>query len=298
MAHLSLHGPDAQPWVRLEHLDELWFQVAGTLCNLTCQHCFISCSPTNHTFEFLSLETVQRYLGQALELGVKEYYFTGGEPFLNPALIEMLLSTLVQGPVTVLTNATVLPDVGLSRLAAAEQASCYGLEFRVSIDGFSPETNDPIRGEGAFARALRGLGKLLDYGFLPLVTAVRTWPEEQDHTVLAAFEERLRGIGYRQPRLKLLPTIRLGAEVSRTHGYRPHDRVTAEMLVGFDHGNLLCHHARIVTDRGVHVCPLLLDSPNSLMAKTLREAAGPFAIQEPACATCYEHGAICSNRAR
>ena len=33
------------PLVNISHLDHLWFQVAGTLCNLTCTHCFISCSP-------------------------------------------------------------------------------------------------------------------------------------------------------------------------------------------------------------------------------------------------------------
>jgi len=71
------------PSIALSHLDDLWFQVAGTLCNLTCRHCFISCSPHNHSFGFLSLDTVRRVLDESVELGVKEYYFTGGEPFLN-----------------------------------------------------------------------------------------------------------------------------------------------------------------------------------------------------------------------
>src|SRR5690349_12103777 len=64
-------------------LDTLWFQVAGTVCNLACTHCFISCSPSNHTHEMLDLATVRRVLAEAAALGVKEYYFTGGEPFLN-----------------------------------------------------------------------------------------------------------------------------------------------------------------------------------------------------------------------
>ena len=45
------------PQIELRSLDELWFQVAGTVCNLTCHHCFISCSPQNHSFEFLSSRT-------------------------------------------------------------------------------------------------------------------------------------------------------------------------------------------------------------------------------------------------
>ena len=47
------------PMVPLTHLDDLWFQVAGTTCNLACTHCFISCSPHNHNFGFLDLATVR-----------------------------------------------------------------------------------------------------------------------------------------------------------------------------------------------------------------------------------------------
>ena len=100
----------ASPHVQLTHLDQLWFQVAGTLCNLTCHHCFISCSPKNDTFGHLTLPQVQDYLSQSVELGVKEYYFTGGEPFLNRELVPMLTETLHYGPATVLTNGTVLHD--------------------------------------------------------------------------------------------------------------------------------------------------------------------------------------------
>src|SRR5713226_419145 len=120
------------PPVALAHLDDLWFQVAGTLCNLTCRHCFISCSPHNHAFAFLDLATVRRALDESVALGVKEYYFTGGEPFLNRDMTAILELTLRYGAATVLTNGTVLQDAWLERLRRAEQASPYSLEFRVS----------------------------------------------------------------------------------------------------------------------------------------------------------------------
>src|SRR5689334_15559080 len=125
------------PRVYLETLDHLWFQVAGTLCNLTCTHCFISCSPHNHSFGFLDLETVRRALNESVRLGVKEYYFTGGEPFLNRDMVPILELTLRYGPATVLTNGTVFKEEWLERLARADAGSLYSLEFRVSIDGFT-----------------------------------------------------------------------------------------------------------------------------------------------------------------
>src|SRR2546425_7567985 len=101
------------PLVSLAHLDDLWFQVGGTLCNLECRHCFISCSPHNHTFGFLGLETVRRALDESVRLGVKEYYFTGGETFLNPDMVAILEFTLGYGPATLLSNATLFKKAWL-----------------------------------------------------------------------------------------------------------------------------------------------------------------------------------------
>ncbi len=290
-----MSASDPAPLVELSHLDHLWFQVAGTLCNLTCHHCFISCSPKNHSFGFLTLSEVRRRLAESVALGVKEYYFTGGEPFLNPQMVPILVETLRYGPATVLTNGTVLKDEWLRTLCAAERDSLYSLEFRVSIDGFSPESNDPIRGDGTFARAIRGVVKLVEHEFLPIITAARTWPDEQEREVVDRFVEVLKAAGYDRPRLKILPTLRLGAEVNRSHGYRDSERVHADMMQDYDVSQLVCEHSRIVTDRGVHVCPILIESPDSWLGKTLDEASKPFRIGHGACFTCYQYGAICAN---
>lgn len=283
------------PVVPLTHLDDLWFQVAGTRCNLTCHHCFISCSPHNKSFGYLSLDEVTRRLEESVALGVKEYYFTGGEPFLNPQLVDILVATLAYGPATVLTNGTVLKDEWLAQLAEAERQSLYSVEFRVSIDGCSAAMNDPVRGDGTFERALDGVAKLVAHGFLPIITAARVWPEEAESAVLAEFLRVLRTCGYERPRLKILPRLRIGAEVERTGGYAGDERITPEMLVDYDVQQLVCSHSRIVTDRGVHVCPILIESLDALLADSLEASRVPFAVTHGACYTCYQYGAICSN---
>ena len=285
----------ATPVVHLSHLDHLWFQVAGTLCNLTCHHCFISCSPKNDRFGFLSLADVQQRLEESVSLGVKEYYFTGGEPFLNPDMVEILCTTLTYGPATVLTNGTVFKQSWLERLQAAEATSHYALEFRVSIDGFSPETNDPIRGAGTFERAMRGVEQLVSFGFLPIITAARTWPDEREQEVVGQFVGMLRERGYTRPRLKILPTLKLGAEEERTAGYRTSERVTADMLEQIDNSQLVCEHSRMVTDQGVYVCPILIEAPDARLGDSLAESTQAFPLAHGACFTCYQYGAICSN---
>jgi len=72
--------------------------------------------------------------------------------------------------------------------------------------------------------------------------------------------------------------------------------VTEEMLEGYDQDQLLCSHSRIVTDRGVAVCPILIEAAGAHLGRTLKEASGPFRIGHAVCSTCYRHGAICSNR--
>lgn len=287
--------PNSVPTVALERLDHLWFQVAGTLCNLTCSHCFISCSPKNDSFGFLGLDTVLRALEDSKRYGVKEYYFTGGEPFMNPKLPEMLEATLEIGPASVLTNATLLRESILERLARAEKRSLYSLEMRVSIDGFSAETNDPIRGEGTFERALQGVERLLAHGFLPIITAMRSWDLEREEEVVATFVDMLVRRGYRKPRLKLLPSLKMGQEALRTRGYTEVDWVTPAMMEDYDPTQLLCSNARVISDRGVHVCPILLEEPQSVLGKTLEASLTPFPLAHQACMTCYVHGAICSN---
>ncbi|WP_428940219.1 radical SAM protein [Fontivita pretiosa] len=284
------------PRIRLDSFDHLWFQVTGTLCNLACTHCFISCSPSNHSFGFLDYEHVIRTLHDSREFGVKEYYFTGGEPFMHPRLLDMLEQTLAIGPATVLTNGTLLRDNTIRRLARMRDASIYSLEIRVSIDGPDAATNDPIRGQGTFARAMAGVKKLVDAGFLPIITMAQTWDDSESESVYRRMRQALLELGYTRPRVKMLPSIRLGAEVARSRGYRDDERVTPQMMHGYDSSNLICSNSRIVSDRGVHVCPILIEQPDSILGKTLKEAASKdYALRHQACYTCWLYGAICTN---
>ena len=112
------------PAIGMRDLDALWFQISGTRCNLTCSHCFISCSPHNDQFGFLPLSTVQHWLQESRKWGVREYYYTGGEPFLHPDMTTILKETLEIGPATVLTNGTVLKESWLQDLQRASQGTC------------------------------------------------------------------------------------------------------------------------------------------------------------------------------
>jgi molybdenum cofactor biosynthesis enzyme MoaA len=289
----SLPMAERCPEAPLLSLDTLWFQVAGSLCNLQCTHCFISCSPGNATHAMLDLATVRRWLAQAAELGVREYYFTGGEPFLNRELFEMIAETLRQGPVTVLTNGVLITRPLADRLAALERASDYSLDLRVSLDGYDAASNDPIRGAGTFARILTGIRHLAHAGLSPVITVTGACEGALAAEGRARLIALLDEIGLPHPRLKVMPLLRLGAEEKRERGYTAQETLRGVSLTREDAAALQCSTSRMVTARGVYVCPILIDSPAALLADSLAGALRPFTLSHAACHTCHVEGLSC-----
>jgi AdoMet-dependent heme synthase len=281
------------PEVKLNSLDTLWFQVGGTVCNLACTHCFVSCSPTNHTHEMISLAEVRRYLDEAALLGVREYYFTGGEPFLNPEMEAILAATLAVGPANVLTNGLLLDPSRCTRLKALADASDYSLDLRVSMDGYDAASNDPIRGEGTFERILAGIRNLVEAGLNPVITVTEVCREATTDSGKAKFFELLRSMGIERPRLKVLPVFQIGAEAERGGAYESWQRLREGEIPegGLDH--LQCSGCRMVTDQGVWVCPILVNEPSGRMGESLADTLGSFSLDHPACWTCHVYGVSC-----
>ena len=281
------------PRVELRSLDTLWFQVSGTLCNLACGHCFISCSPTNHTHEHMSLAQVEETLAEAVGLGVKEYYFTGGEPFLNPEMEAILAATLRVGPATVLTNGLLLGEDRCRRLASLAESSEYSLDLRISLDGYNAETNDPIRGEGTFERVLEGAGNVAAAGLNPVLTVTEVHRENATADGRRRFLELLRERGIERPRLKILPVFHIGAEAERSGAYESWQMLTTEDAPDGSWDHLQCSGCRMVTDQGVWVCPILVNEPGGRMGEKLADTLGSFPLDHPACWTCHVDGVSC-----
>jgi len=287
-----MHAPI--PSVPLLALDTLWFQVAGTICNIECTHCFISCSPHNHSHEMMSLADVQMRLDEARALGVREYYFTGGEPFMNRDMLPILAATLRQGPASVLTNGMLLrPDV-CRQLRELFDTSEYSLDLRVSLDGFDRESHDAIRGEGVWDRVMIGLKNLAEVGLNPVITVTTAAEGVASAEGRTRFLELIRTFGFDRPRLKVLSLFRIGAEEKRTRAYEDWERLTGLSLTEDDARTLQCSTCRMATSKGVYVCPILIEEPSARMGDTLEETLRPFPLKYGACHTCWVDGVTCT----
>jgi MoaA/NifB/PqqE/SkfB family radical SAM enzyme len=241
----------------------------------------------------LSLAAVRGFLEEAAARGVKEYYFTGGEPFLNREMFEILEATLAQGPAHVLTNGLFLKPEACRRLRDLSDASAYSLEIRISLDGWDAATNDPVRGEGTFDRILEGLRHLAGVGLNPVLTVTEACPGASSADGRSRFLSFLREIGLQKPRLKIMPLLRLGAEVERSRAYAAWESLRGQTLDRAQAAALVCSSGRMVTSQGIFVCPILVDAPAARMGGTLAETLHPFTLSHPACYTCHAEGLSC-----
>ncbi len=278
----------------LTRLSSLWFQVTGLLCNLECTHCLVDSSPTNRSLAFLERDLIRSRLDEADALGVKEIYFTGGEPFLHREMPEILEDTLTRFPATVLTNGTLITERLATRLTAIAAASRFSLELRVSLDHPDPETNDTVRGAGAHLKAVRAVKRLEDAGLLPIVTATEFLLAggAEIGSVYERFLEVLRAAGVRRPRLKILPVFHTGKLENPAEG----GAITRAMMEGFDPALLQCSETRVVAANGVYACPILVGKRIARTGSgTVSGALGDVPLAHHACRTCYDTGMTCGN---
>jgi molybdenum cofactor biosynthesis enzyme MoaA len=255
----------------------------------------ISCGPQNHTHGMMSLQKVKQLLEESKGLGVKDYYITGGEVFLNPEIFEILVAILEYGPLDILTNGTLITPQTHTRLRKISNSSSNNLQFRVSMESFELEKNDKIRGENAFSKATEGIRNLAAAEFSPILTVTRNWNQEKDAEIEKKFKEFLKSLDVSQPRLKILPGFLLGRLAENLRNYSDDEHVTEKCFEDYDITNLQCSTSRMATEIGVYVCPILVDKDQAKMGNKIEETLRPFPLSHSACYTCRVTGMTCKS---
>ena len=146
-------------------------------CNLSCDYCCVRSSPKMPR-RALGIERVRRIASEAAELGVKEIFVTGGEPFMLPDIGEILLACAAVAPTTVLTNGMLFAGVRLATLRALPRER---ITFQISLDSPTPGRHESHRGKGTWARTWEGIEKARAEGFrVRLAATVSTDAEAEE----------------------------------------------------------------------------------------------------------------------
>lgn len=286
--------------VALRRLDTLWFNT-GTLCNIACLSCYIESSPRNDALSYLSLTEVRTFLDEidALGLGTGEIGFTGGEPFMNAAIIPMLEAALATGRRTlVLTNAMRPMRRFERQLVDLRRRFGDALVLRVSLDHYSPAIHEAERGPDTWAPALSGLQWLAREGF-SIAIAGRRLADEDESTARERYGDLLASLGVTldvgdPARLVLFPEMDAARDV-------PEITEACWGILGLSPDSVMCASSRMVVKRrgapapAVVACTLTPYDPQFELGGTLAEALGTVSLNHPHCARfCVLGGASCS----
>ncbi len=288
--------------VALSHPETLWFNT-GTLCNIECESCYIESSPRNDRLVYLTANEVRSYLGQLEDRKwpVREIGFTGGEPFMNPEMIEMTEAALESGfEVLVLTNA--MRPMMRKRVKAGLQdlQRRFGdkLTLRISLDHYSHEYHDIERGNGSFESSLAGMRWLKAQGIRMAVAGRTMWGEEEKRS-RQGFRELFAREGFDIDASSPAETV-LFPEMDETVEV-PEITTACWGILGKSPDDVMCASSRMVVKRkgsetpSVVACTLLPYDPQFDLGETLEEAERPVRLNHPHCAKfCVLGGASCS----
>jgi len=160
--------PGRSASLALTHLRELWVH-SNNSCNLQCAHCLVSSGPDGD--KGVAPDVLRGWIQQGLELGVKRVFITGGEPFLRKDMVGLIAWILShdETEVCVLTNGMLFTD---DRLSALSDFPTDRFRVQISLDGSTPELNDPCRGAGSFEKITAGIRSAVDAGLRVTVTTV------------------------------------------------------------------------------------------------------------------------------
>jgi hypothetical protein len=297
--HTTAAG-DRRAWVALRKLETLWFNT-GTLCNLTCGHCYIESSPRNDRLAYLTRNDVRDYLDEIARDGLPTRLigFTGGEPFMNRDIIGMLDDVLSRGfDALVLTNAMKPMRKLREPLLALRDAYAARLTIRVSLDHYTPAVHEAERGRRSWAPTIDGLVWLARNGFA-LDVAGRRFSGETDDALRGGYARLFGELGvpvdaFDPVHMVLFPEMDSGRDVPEI----------TEACWGILHkspDDVMCASSRMVVRRkgadhpAVLACTLLAYDEQFELGRTLADAARAVPLNHPHCASfCVLGGAACS----
>lgn len=131
-------------------------------CNLHCKHCFLSSTNAGHS---LTMDQFTRIIHVLKKGNVTKVTLTGGEPFCNPWILQMINDLTKNNiHVSICTNATMVTQDIIERILDKNM-----VHFNTSLDGFSADSHGIFRGNSNplfFEKLLKNISMIAQYNML------------------------------------------------------------------------------------------------------------------------------------
>jgi len=291
------HTRSGEPrgYIETQRLQELWFHT-GSACNLSCPFCLEGSHPGDTRIPLMKLADAIPFIHEAVDLGVQQFSFTGGEPFVNREFIAILDYASQHLPCFVLTNGT-QALLGRAQQLAPLRHNPFPISFRVSLDYPDAAQHDAGRGEGSFAEAIQGILWLREQGFKVSIARQAQIDENLDD-VENAFHAIFRQHGI-MDRLAFTAFPDLGLPGGEDGSPEVTENCMQKYPDAESQAHFMCTYSRMLVKRGdtvrVYACTLVDDDPDYDLGASLAETLQPrIMLRHHRCFSCYRYGASCS----
>jgi len=191
-------------------------------CNLRCAYCMppegLEWLPSD---DVLTDDEIVRVVRIAVDLGVTEVRFPGGEPLLRRGLVDIITRTAALSPRPQLSMTT--NGIGLARTAGALRAA--GLDrVNVSLDTIDPEKFKTLARRDRLDDVLLGLAAAAEVGLTPVKVNAVLMRGINDDEAVPLLRWSLEN-GYL---LRFIEQMPLDAQ----HGWKRTNMVTADEIMG------------------------------------------------------------------
>jgi molybdenum cofactor biosynthesis enzyme MoaA len=293
----ATHAPDGSPrgYIEPHALRELWFHT-GTACNLACPFCLEGSKPGDRRLGRITLDDAQPLIDEAVGLGVEQFSFTGGEPFIVKDFVNILRYAAALKPCLVLTNGT---EPVLKRLKQIQslRATKHPISFRVSIDYPERDRHDAGRGAGTFDKAWEGMRALHRLGF-KVSLARQAAKDENTAAVDSAFRALMQthGLPHDMTIVSFHDFLAPGSNPAVPF-------VTENCMTTYQTAEsrreFMCAFSKMVVKKGgamrVYACTLVDDDETYDLGGTLAESMKRRVIlHHHRCYSCFAFGSSCS----
>ncbi len=252
--------------------------------------------PGDKRLDRITLEDAQPLLDEAVAVGVEQFSFTGGEPFIVKDLINILRYASALNPCLVLTNGT---DPVLKRLRQIETLAeqPHPVAFRISIDYPDETRHDAGRGSGSFKKSWQGLCELHRRGFKVSLARQADAGEDND-SVTSEYRTLLRQHGLPED------TTIVAFPDFLTPGSHPEVPYVTENCMTTYHTvatrqAFMCSFSKMVIKKQgrmrVYACTLVDDDESYDLGGTLAESLEKrIMMRHHRCYSCFAFGSSCS----
>lgn len=263
------------PICELKELNNLFIEMTAKNCNQRCKHCYIDFLPSKTIKDFISIDKIKQALNDIQNENLYCIYLTGAEPMTHPDFNAILRLCLSVTNVCICTNGSFLNEKKVRFLKKVEDESEHEIIFMLPIDSYDEIKNDNIRGRGSYRQIMHAAKTLAKYNFNPIFN-ITNYYKESKQILLTKFKS-------------IFNNIDVSVEDCNFQINEYFDKNCKEDNFVKDYKNLDCQTGRILTEKGIYVCPFLANDHRGRMGADFSNYSKKVYLETPYCFTCAKN---------